>query len=443
MVWNEPLGKAGLTAPALAVIEKNWRERHPGVDRLTVKDTNVAGLELRLTKAGSRSWAVSMRVRGVQRRFTLPDSSRLGLAEARREAEAIRDQVRQGGDPVVERREARAAAAEEPKSEITLRDVLDEFAKAVAIPKRQRSWNIRRKHIEVEYKAHLTKPAAELTTADVRRVLDAAVARGARVSGWHGFRYLKRIMSWAARRGLVPMDPTTGIPREEVADTVGREKPRDQVLSAAELRAIWQELEARAGDAYTDTYRLILLTAQRPSEVSTMCWADLDLDRAEWTQATNKSDRRHVVPLSRAALAVLKVRKKALFGDKTPTGYVLPSRTGRELDNRTGNWARFTGQISEKAAVQGWHRHDLRRTAATLMAEMKVDHMVIELLLNHSERQAKGGLMTEMNNRRSYAMEMRQAIEGLADRIDRIAAGAEAEIAQLRAGWRPPGAAWH
>ena len=150
-----------------------------------------------------------------------------------------------------------------------------------------------------------------------------------------------------------------------------------------------------------------------------------------------------MVPLSRAALAVLKVRKKALFGDKTPTGYVLPSRTGRELDNRTGNWARFTGQISEKAAVQGWHRHDLHRTAAALMAEMKVDHMVIELLLNHSERQAKGGLMTEMNNRRSYAMEMRQAIEGLADRIDRIAAGAEAEIAQLRAGWRPPGAAWH
>ena len=53
------------------------------VGRVTVKDTDVRGLELRMSSSGARAWAVSRRLDGIQRRFTLPNSSMLTLAEAR------------------------------------------------------------------------------------------------------------------------------------------------------------------------------------------------------------------------------------------------------------------------------------------------------------------------------------------------------------------------
>src|SRR5690349_13109020 len=81
-----------------------------GVLRVTVKDTDVPGLELRLTGTGARSWAVSRRVNGVQRRFTVPHGGRLSLAEARRAAIRLLDELAEGRDPTAERRDARNRA---------------------------------------------------------------------------------------------------------------------------------------------------------------------------------------------------------------------------------------------------------------------------------------------------------------------------------------------
>ena len=51
---------------------------------------------------------------------------------------------------------------------------------------------------------------------NVRHLFDAATARGAPLSGWHGFRYLRRILNWAIRRGLIEIDWITAIGREEL-----------------------------------------------------------------------------------------------------------------------------------------------------------------------------------------------------------------------------------
>jgi hypothetical protein len=210
-----------VTASALATVERRWKvgELYPDAGRLTIKDSDVTGLELRLSRSGVPSWAISMRVDGQQRRFTIPNSAELSLAEARDAGRDLRSAVRKGADPTAERREQRRLAARAQglvDTTPSLRKVLDEFEAAVAKPKAQKSWTVRRKYLEAEYRSYLEEPAAELTTEDVRRVLDAAAKRGSPVSGWHGFRYLGRLMSWAARRGLVPADPTVAIGRDEV-----------------------------------------------------------------------------------------------------------------------------------------------------------------------------------------------------------------------------------
>lgn len=71
-------------------------------------DGLVQGLRLRVTPAGSRSWSLSIRAAGVRRRFDVGRG--LGLAEARRKAEELKQQVRAGADPTAERKAARDRA---------------------------------------------------------------------------------------------------------------------------------------------------------------------------------------------------------------------------------------------------------------------------------------------------------------------------------------------
>ncbi|MGD9511017.1 MAG: tyrosine-type recombinase/integrase [Geminicoccaceae bacterium] len=440
-----------LTAPALAAVEKAWREDSTAAgrlevlskltageigpedircaDRLVIKDTDVRGLELRLSRTGARSWAISMRRQGVQRRFTLESSGGMTLAEARKAAAEEKARILKGADPVEERREQRRTAAavrgRKDQAPTTLRDVLDAFERAVAKPKAQRSWETRRKHLEAEYRAHLDLPAADLSPADIRKVLDAAAERGSPVAGWHGFRYLKRIMAWAARRELVPADPTASVAREEVLDTVRRERQRDRVLSPGELKAVWTALERYPASAYACIYRMILLTGQRPNEVATMQWPDVDLERAEWVQSTNKSDRRHVVPLSREALDIVSSRDRR-------GSNVFTNTAGGKLDAKAGNWDRFTKMVAKESGVTGWSRHDLRRTAATLLAEAKVAPVVVEQLLNHAESAGKGGMVAAIYNRHSYAMEKRQAVEKLAEIIGQIATSQRGKVVEMQ-----------
>jgi Arm DNA-binding domain len=57
-------------------------------------DGAVPGLRLRVTPAGTKTWSLNVRAAGVMRRFDV--GAGLGLADARRKAEELRRQVRQG-----------------------------------------------------------------------------------------------------------------------------------------------------------------------------------------------------------------------------------------------------------------------------------------------------------------------------------------------------------
>ena len=414
-----------LTARELAVIER--RGVPDGVDRLRVNDTDVRGLHLRLSRTGARSWALTKKVDGRVRRFTIPDSDRMTLAQARRAAIALLAQLAGGHDPVAERRERRVRKLlEAQEAKPTLRDLLERFEALVAEPQQQKSWPARRRHIEREYRHLLGLPAELIGPKHIRDVLDAAVARGARVSGFHGYRYLRRVCRWAVRRGLLLSDPTEPL-AEAVKRDVGRERMRERVLTPPEIARLWRALETEPHNPYSGVLRLVLLTGARRDEVAGMRWCDLDLFRREWRQPSNKSGRPHLVPLSDEAISV--IRQMPERG-----AHVFASASGRAITGNTGNWDRVCKRYARLADVHGWTRHDLRRTAATLLAAMKVERTVVELLLNHSERSAKGGMVAATYDRHSYELEKRQAVERLARRIREIVAGPEADVVTVARG---------
>ena len=282
------------------------------VARVTVKDTDVRGLELRMSASGARSWAVSKRLNGIQRRFTIPGGDRLTLAEARRAGIKLLDDLQDGRDPTADRRDARKTARL-AKFGVgrawTLEQLLDEYGAKVAEPAGQRSWLERRAHVLREFRDLSSLPMQEVTDAHLWRVLDAATARGAKVGGWHALRYLRTVLAWALSRKLIERDPTMDLPLKDIRKRM-KERARDRVLSPEELARLWRSLEADGDNVYSAVFRVAALTAQRLGEVAGMRWVDLDIARREWRQPTNKSDRPHMVPLSAEAVAIIDARPR-------------------------------------------------------------------------------------------------------------------------------------
>src|SRR5262249_56944770 len=65
-----------------------------------------------------------------------------------------------------------------------------------------------------------------------------------------------------------------------------------------------------------------------------------------------------------------------------------------------------------------WRIHDLRRTAATGMAELGVLPHIVEAVLNHVS--GHKGRVAGIYNRARYAGEMREALQRWADHVERI-----------------------
>jgi hypothetical protein len=163
------------------VVERIERAGVPsGAKRLTVGDNGpggVPGPELRLTANGARARAISRRIGGAQRRFTIEGSARMGLADARRAAVALPSTLDAGTAPTAERRAARTRAALVRIGigrAWTLGQLIDGYGAKVAMPARQGPWLARRDHMRREYRDLLDSPVAALDAGAFWHPLDAA-----------------------------------------------------------------------------------------------------------------------------------------------------------------------------------------------------------------------------------------------------------------------------
>lgn len=175
------------------------------------------------------------------------------------------------------------------------------------------------------------------------------------------------------------------------------------------MRAVWHE--AGAGD-YANIVRLLLLTAQRREEVAGMLWSELDLEAGLWRigAARTKNGRPHEVPLSSQAVAILqgvnlRPGRDRVFGagEGAFSGW---SQGKTKLDGRLLKRLKHSDPA---ATLPAWRLHDLRRTAATGMADLGVLPHVIEAVLNHISGHKSG--VAGVYNRSSYGPEKRVALD--------------------------------
>jgi len=181
--------------------------------------------------------------------------------------------------------------------------------------------------------------------------------------------------------------------------------------------------------------RLMLWTGARLDEVCAATWNEFDLGAGLWTVAggrrkdTRSRTRRkqvpaqpHIIPLPRQAIAMLVSMRKG----KASEELVFPNANGGKLDN----WDRWSKSIFERTGTSGWTRHDLRRTCATLAAEVNVAPHIISILLGH--KTPENNHLLGIYNKSRYRQQHGEALQAIADRLETFEVAAD-KLIQVRA----------
>jgi integrase len=396
----------------------------PGKSEAIFFDDELPGFGIRVRAGGSRTWIVQYQIGRQQRRASLGKVAGFAPDKARSAAGTLLAKVRLGQDPQAEKFKARAEAA------LTLGVVIERFLKRQAERLKPRTLLEVERHLNVYWRPlHRVQIGAIDRRAVAAHLMKLVDENGPTVAD-HARTSLSTLFTWAMKEGLVEANPVaaTNRPQEPVA--------RDRVLSDSELREIWN---ACRDDDYGRIVKLLLLTGQRREEISALRWSEVDLDKALVTlpKERTKNKRAHEVPLSDPALAALpspRHGRDLVFGEGMGpfTGF---SAAKRKLDGRI-HAARLKHDAKAKPMAE-WRLHDLRRTAATRLADLGVQPHVVEAVLNHVSGHKAG--VAGIYNRAAYAPEKRAALTLWGEHVMELVDGADRKMISLEAERRKRG----
>jgi integrase len=411
----------------------------PGGRQIDFKDAGdrrVPGLALRVSPGGHKSWVVVARRPGRKNpsRFVIGDHRELDLSDARDRAVKFKADLREGIDPILERRIRRddaVTSAENTFAEWMTR-YLDEYS---ATNHKQKTHDEIRRVFTVNFQEWNDLPLASITPDAINSELQKINRRTgnkSKIAGNRYFAYLRAFFSWA--KPLCPgMDQH---PMIDLKRPKKKETPRDRALTIDEVVALWTALPA-SGE-FQGIVRALILTGARRSEVAGMEWGEVDLKARTWRLPASKAKeaKKKEIPLSPALHAIIKAQPK-----REGSRFVFSTVNGREFKN----WTLHRNKLSaadEMAEVEHFTLHDLRRTVSTIMngdlnawlpKGVSVRSEVIEEILGHAAGGHKSGVAAVYNGA-TYYDERRLTLDAWADFLnEKITADTPDNVVSVKA----------
>ena len=389
----------------------------PATGRTDYRDSKTAGLYLRVSSTGVRTFSFVGRAKGSSRveRVTLGKYPAVRPDEARRRATMLGGELASGTSA--------AAAVRGKRDELTLRSVAELYLaslkrRGASSGSPQTLWDLyvnsefgsrrmseisalalerwhralpekilqRRSAKQAEREAFKAarraavvaaqagrrrgpEPKAKLPTTSSRKVTGLSTANQALV-------LVGTIFNWAAdakRAYYIGLNPATGHDMFSVDS-------RERFLRPDELAPFFAALAAEPNETMRDFIVLALLTGARRSNVAAMAWSDVDPEHAEWHVAGErmKNGMPQTITLTPEAVEILRAR---MVG-KSP--HVFPSskaKSGHIADPRKA-WER----VLRASGLTDLRLHDLRRTLGSWQARTGASLLLIGKSLNHKDQ---------------------------------------------------------
>jgi len=281
------------------------------------------GLWLQVSGPERRSWVFRFKLRGKQRMMGLGSVKDVSLAEAREKVADARKLLREGIDPIEQRRAEEKAAAVAEERATSFGSAAEAYLSVHAS-----GWGKNGEHLRhwrsslktYAYPVIGALPVSEVTTQHVLEVLQPIWSKlpvtASRLRG-----RIEMVLNYANTRGW--RDGNVMNPALWRGHLQNALPPTRKVAPVAHHPALdWRDAPAfmatlREQDGFgARALEFDILTAARPGEVRYARWEEIDLDNSVWTIPASrmKSRRAHRVPLSKVALAILRDMAKVKDG---------------------------------------------------------------------------------------------------------------------------------
>lgn len=380
------------------------------------KFSDGGGLYLIVEKTGAKRWAFIFRWQGKLREMGLGSATpgrvqTIGLATARARAQAAREALEKGLNPI----EVKRAEAAIP----TFGEIADEFIEDMKPRWRNEKHHDQWTNTIAQYAAKLRPMRVDhITTNDVVAVLkpiwNEKSETASRVRG-----RIERILDAAKARGLIASPWENPARWRGHLDHLLPPKKRltrghHAAMPYEEIGAFMAALRLREG-VTPRALEFLILTAARSGEVMGATWGEIDLKAKVWTVPADrmKAGREHRVPLSARAVEVLKAAAPlaAPEGATPPSdAHVFPGQGGQ------GPLSIMAFDMLLRRMKSSVTTHGFRSTFRDWAGEVSsFSREVAEAALAHTVGDA-----TERAYRRGDALEKRRLLmEAWASYVDR------------------------
>ena len=321
----------------------------PKTGRDYFQDSKEKGLALYITSNGVITFFVRKRINGRDARIVLGRFPDLSVENARKQALTVKSEVAQGRDPGQEKRQL--------KGETTFGELFHEYMERYS-KQHKRTWQYDEREIKKFLSHWFNRRISTITPSEMQKL---HISIGKENGLYQANRLLERIRSMynkAIEWGWKGDNPAVGVRKF-------KEKSRDRFLQPHEMPYFFAALEMEANNAAKDYITLSLLTGARKSNVLSMRWDQISVERAEWRIPETKNGEPMTVPLSPQALEILKERKKRAKGawvfpsEASATGHLQdPKKAWKRLLMR----ARIYQLIDLVAAAEGWKERRIENT---------------------------------------------------------------------------------
>ena len=409
------------------ITELKFRNIKPNEKEQVLSDGGGMFIRVRsISEGGAISFRYSYRIDGKQRWITF---NAVTLPEARKERDAYKSMLKQGVDISTEKKLIKERNRQKQLTEqasfkelVTVNGLFERWSTTELVNRKDGGKEIRRM-----FEKDVLPIIGGIAVASVRKghitdVTDRLLLRGVKRMAKMILALMRQMFRFAVDRGIIEFDPTASIRKAKIG---GKDVERDRVLSELEIRALARQLpDGHLLKSTECAIWIALSTLCRIGELSKAKFSDVDFDLKTWTiPATNsKNGKPHTIYLSDFTLAQFKElmliaqSETWIFPNRNNSSHVSDKSitvqiTGRQTTNILGN----RSKDSQALVLTGgkWTPHDLRRTGATIMGNLKVAPDVIEKCLNHTEENK----IKRIYQRQELKVEQAEAWRVLGDRL--------------------------
>jgi len=298
----------------------------------------------------------------------------------------IRKKVENKINPAIAKQQERAEHINAP----TVAEFAEEYLSKWARPKKKSAKGDERILEKDVIPVWGNRKLKEITRREVISLIDGVAERGPIMAN-RTLALIRKMFNFALNRDVIEFSPCQNI------TPPGKENKKERFLSDDEIQVLWPQMTENLTDQTNRAIKTILATGQRPGEVASMHWNELDGNWWTIPADKTKNGKEHRVFLNTIALE--------LIGEPQKNGFVFPSRIKPSQPiNQNAFGHALRAKMDNFEGVEYFSAHDLRRTAATHMA--KLGHGAnVGKVLNHTNQS-----ITAIYDRYSYDKEKQAAL---------------------------------